>query len=112
MITTIKSMTEAELLDAVVDLGHLFGWRAAHFRPARTAHGWRTPVAADGAGWPDLTLVRGDRLVFAELKSERGKTTTEQTEWLEHLDKVAEVHVWRPGDWADGAIETVLRGVR
>jgi hypothetical protein len=48
-----------------------YGWRAAHFRPARTAKGWRTPVAADGAGFPDLVLVRRTRIVAAELKSGR-----------------------------------------
>jgi hypothetical protein len=102
-------MSEQMLLDAVIDLGHLFGWRIAHFRPAMTKHGWRTPVAADGKGWPDLTLTRGDRLIFAELKSAKGRLTEEQQEWLRALQNAAEVHVWRPSDWSDGSIERVLR---
>jgi hypothetical protein len=28
----------------VIELAKLRGWRTAHFRPARTAHGWRTAV--------------------------------------------------------------------
>jgi hypothetical protein len=103
-------MTEAELSDSVVELAHLFGWRVAHFRPARTAGGWRTPVSADGAGWPDLTMVRGSRLVFCELKSRSGKLSDGQQVWLDVLSAVGEVHVWRPEHWTDGTIERVLRG--
>jgi hypothetical protein len=91
--------------DAVVDLARLNGWRTAHFRPALTQKGWRTPVAADGAGFPDLILARGPRLVVAELKRESGKTSGEQDQWLDAFAAVAamnplvEVHVWRPSDW-------------
>ncbi|MGD0312499.1 MAG: VRR-NUC domain-containing protein [Acidimicrobiales bacterium] len=102
-------MTEQTLLDCVVDAAHLFGWKVAHFRPAMTKHGWRTPVAADGKGWPDLTLVRDNRIVFAELKSARGRLSDEQQDWLDVLDRAAEVHVWRPAEWCDGTIEAVLR---
>lgn len=102
-------MTESELQDAVIELAHLFGWSVAHFRAARTAHGWRTPVAADGAGWPDLVLVR-ERIAFAELKSARGTMSTAQIAWLERLTKAgAETHVWTPTEWADGTIDAELR---
>jgi hypothetical protein len=48
-------------------------------------------------------------LVFAELKSERGKLKPEQEAWLEALRQVpgVEVHVWRPSDM--DAIAEVLR---
>ena len=86
----------------------MLGWKRAHFRPARTAHGWRTPVAADGAGFPDLILVRGDRLLAAELKTESGTLTPAQSEWLEALAAAGmETFVWRPDDW--DAIAKVLR---
>lgn len=102
-------MTEAELQEAVVELAHLFGWRVAHFRPARTAHGWRTPVAADGAGWPDLTLVR-ERVVFAELKGDRGALRPDQIIWQRALAEAgAEHYVWRPKDWHSGLIESLMR---
>jgi hypothetical protein len=103
------AMTEAELLDNVIALGHLFGWKIAHFRPALTKHGWRTPVSADGKGFPDLVLTR-DRVVFAELKSHRGSLADEQVDWQHALVSAgAEYHVWRPDDWLDGSIEAVLR---
>lgn len=110
MTTTAVTMTEAQLSDSVIELAHLLGWRVAHFRPARTAHGWRTPVAADGAGWPDLTMVRGDRIVFAELKSRSGKLSGGQQVWLDALSAVGTVCVWRPEHWTSGEIEAVLRG--
>ena len=103
------TMTEAELQEAVIDLAHLLGWTVAHFRPARTAQGWRTPVAADGAGFPDCVFVR-DRVVYAELKSAKGAPSAAQRRWLDQLDRAgAETYVWRPADWMDGTIESTLR---
>lgn len=103
------SMTEAELSDNVIALAHLFKWKVLLVRPARTVHGWRTPFGADGVGWPDLTLVRGEQLLFVELKA-KGKVTPEQQSWLDVLSKVGTVAVWRPTDWLDGTVERVLRG--
>lgn len=79
-------MREAELQDAIIDAARLGGWKVAHFGAARTEQGWRTPVRADGAGWPDLMLAKpGAPLLAWELKSERGKATDAQLEWLELL---------------------------
>ena len=102
-------MLEKELQECVVDLAHLFGWRVAYFRPARTNKGWVTPVGADGKGWPDLTLVR-ERIVYMELKVGYGKLTPEQSEWGAALMLAgAEWYELRPADWADGTIEAILR---
>jgi hypothetical protein len=57
------------------------------------------------AGFPDLCLVRGRRLVFAELKTDAAasKPTVEQIRWLDHLAGTtdAEVYLWRPQHWED-----------
>lgn len=104
-------MTEAELQSAVIELARLLGYRVAHFRAAQTAKGWRTPVEADGKGFPDLVLVRRPaRLIFVELKGERGRTSPEQREWLELLSPAAEVYTWTPVDWTSGIVEQLLRG--
>lgn len=107
------AQTEAEFQAAVIALAQLCNWRVAHFRPARTADGgWRTAVSADGAGFPDLVLVRGQQLIFAELKTERGKLGPEQAIWLDALLGVAGATrfvmaaLWRPSDWP--AIEKIL----
>ena len=101
---------EASFQAVVVETARLAGWRVAHFRAAKTSKGWRTPVTADGAGWPDLVLVRPPRLIFAELKSETGEVRANQTKWLDVLRLLpqAEVFVWRPSDW-DSLVE-ILTG--
>ena len=93
---------ESELQHAVVELAHLRGWLVAHFRPARLESGRViTPVSADGAGFPDLVLVR-DRVLFVELKSERGRLAPAQELWRDRLLQADAVwHVWRPADWPD-----------
>jgi hypothetical protein len=102
-------VTEDELQDWIVGTARLLGWRIFHARVARTATGWRTAVSYDGAGFPDLVLVR-ERLVFAEIKLERGRLSPEQVVWLDVLREAGqEVHVWRPADWTSGAVEDVLR---
>jgi hypothetical protein len=108
----VKSAADEAFQSVVVEVARLAGWRVAHFRPARTTQGWRTPVTADGAGWPDLVLVRPPRLIFAELKSERGTVSARQTEWLDVLRLLpkAEVYLWHPSDW-DELVE-VLTGSR
>lgn len=102
-------MTETEFADAVAAIAHTFGWHIAHFRPARTAHGWRTPVAYDGKGWPDLVLVHDDppTVLFRELKAERGRLTDEQLRWGAWLESAgADWAVWYPRDLS--TITTIL----
>lgn len=106
-------ISEAQLQDAIIDTAHTLGYIVAHFRPARTEKGWRTPVAADGRGFPDLVLVseRYGRVLFVECKSEDGELSRHQQWWLEMLRAAgAEVYVWRPEDWTTGAVERALRG--
>ena len=115
-MTTQVPVSEAELQQAVIDFAHLLGWRVAHFRPAQNSRGgWRTPVSADGAGFPDLVLARNREVVIAELKSQVGRLRPEQTEWLAALaaidpaDRRLRTFVWRPSDWFDGSIAEALR---
>jgi len=103
------SKPEAAFQRAVLAFANLHGWRTAHFRPGLNRRGqWQTAVQGDGAGFPDLVLVR-ERVVWAELKSDRGKVSAEQQEWINALCRAGqEVYVWRPtpGDWEE--IEMVL----
>jgi hypothetical protein len=93
-------ISETEFLSQVLQVAEMLGWHAAHFRPALTGRGWRTPVQGDlGKGWPDLVLGRGDRLIFAELKRDGAKTTSDQERVLDVLILVGEARVWRPADF-------------
>ncbi len=90
---------EADLDGTILRLAHLYGYMAAHFRPARTDKGWRTAVSGDGAGYPDWHLVRPGRSVFIETKSTKGKVSQAQQVWHEVLRAAGiEVIVARPQD--------------
>lgn len=125
---TAESMLEADLLAKVLGtpqrpgLAITFGWRGYHTHNSQRS----TP------GFPDLCLVRRGRLIMAELKSQRGRATVEQTAWLTDLHEVAaaadihasyaqaermdnrtidpvlEVYLWRPMDYLDGTIAEIL----
>ena len=52
------------------------------------------------AGYPDLTLVRRDRVIMAELKTEHGGVTVDQQRWVTALAATPiEVRIWRPSMW-------------
>ena len=89
--------TEDQFLTWILDRARASRWRTIHVRPGRTGAGeWRTPVQGDGVGFPDLVIVR-DRIVYAEVKSERGTLSTEQAEWRERIIFAGgEWHLWRP----------------
>jgi hypothetical protein len=107
----IPPLSEAEFTRQVLALAKVHGWRTAHFRPAWARSGKMiTAVQGDGKGFPDLVLVKGGRLIFAELKAAEGRLKPEQVEWLNDLSKVPEVgvYLWRPADWP--GIARVLSG--
>ena len=108
-------ISEKDFLEQVIDLAHVFGWKVAHFRPAKTEHGWRTAIQADGKGFPDLVMVHAEkkRLIFAELKSEIGKPSPEQGEWLEDLRECQKTSVDKPLPVEKGVnIKDFLKGCK
>jgi len=83
---------ESEFEGQVRQLARLYGWLCYHT--------WRSINSPPG--FPDLVLVKGPRLVFAELKTATGKLSQAQQEWLDALRETpAEVYLWRPGDWEE-----------
>lgn len=75
------------------------------------AQGWRVYHTFDSRrsspGFPDLVLVR-ERVIFAELKSRKGRLSKAQECWLKALrDAKAEVYVWMPKHWPQ--VQEVLR---
>lgn len=100
MAVHVKPITEAEFTRQVITLAKLRGWRVAHFRSARTKHGWRTAISGDGAGFPDLLLVRDDRIMVRELKVGRNVVFRPQIDWLYAFCKAGvDWGVWRPENW-------------
>ncbi len=107
---------ESDWQRTVIEYAHLRGWRVAHFRPGKTSrtytnkrgeikYVWVTPVQADGKGFFDLVLVRPPRIMFIELKSDKGKLTKEQENWCRLIANTQSENnciswgVWRPADW-------------
>lgn len=94
-------ITHEEFDHLFYQVAHGFGWRAAHFRPAQTSKGYRTPVSGDGKGFLDWLCVR-DRLVVIELKTKKDKLRPDQEEWKAAWEAIkAEVHVFWPKDWEE-----------
>jgi hypothetical protein len=112
-----QAMSERELLRSVLDEMELRGWLVAHFHDSRRDVG-RGQLVGDSAsaGFPDIVAVRGERILFAELKTEKGKLGELQAAWLGALEKAAlgaywhvDVYVWRPIHLLNGALSRVLR---
>lgn len=88
----------------VVELAHLYGWTVAHFRTVRLYPTGRhaTPVAEDGAGFPDLLLVHECGLgpLYRELKAGAGRLEPDQLRWSRLLlGAGADWSLWRDNLW-------------
>lgn len=85
------TITEKIFTGHIIEMSNLMGWKCYHT--------WQSLHSTKG--FPDLAMVRGDRLIFAELKTEKGKLTIEQQAWLDILALTGkcEVYLWRPRDW-------------
>lgn len=99
MTRTGLVITEKDLREQVRDLCKVLGWK--FYFTWTSIHSPR--------GMPDLILCRPPRIIFAELKTDKGNVSPHQQEWIDTLSQcpAAEVYVWRPGD-----IEEIARVLR
>ena len=99
IFATHEKMSEADFQAAVIAYAESLGWLCYHPYDSRRSK----------AGWPDLVMVKGKYIIFAELKSEKGKESEAQIEWLDALEqvKVKSVELWRPVA-SDGEIKRLL----
>lgn len=89
--STLADLTERDWSSQVYELAKLLGWRRYH--TYRSKH--------SAAGFPDEVLVR-DRVVFLELKTEKGKPSPDQRDWLVALIQAGvEAYIARPRDLDD-----------
>lgn len=81
-------MTEKQFQAQVICLAKQTGWLVYHTYDSRRCE----------PGFPDLVLVR-DRILFRELKTEKGRLTLHQRNWGEKLKAAgSDYAVWRPAD--------------
>lgn len=110
---TLPKLSERAFQGQVLAYARLMGWRARHDRATnapRACRSCKAPlrIPRNDAGFLDLLLIRRPRIVWVELKSERGRLTDEQRAEIADLRACGqEVHVWRPSSWPE--IERVLR---
>ena len=84
-------MTEAEFQQQIIDTARLLGWRCYHTFDSRRSE----------AGFPDLVLVR-DRVVHLEVKSETGRLSPEQADWIAAINAAGGTAlVVRPSMWEE-----------
>lgn len=89
-------VTEQQWQRTVMEAAAALGWLCHHTYDSRRSE----------PGLPDLFLVR-ERVIWAELKTQRGRLSREQADWIAALRAAGqEVYVWRPSDW--GEVEAVL----
>lgn len=97
--------TEHQFMRTVIAVATAYGWLVYHTHISKRS----------AEGFPDLCLVRRGRLVFAELKREKGgRVSPAQQEWLDQLavagrdaGGAVRVFLWKPSHWPQ--IEEVLR---
>jgi hypothetical protein len=60
-------------------------------------------------GYPDWHIVGHGKSIFRECKTEHGRITKDQDQWISRLREAGyDVEVWRPRDWFDGRIQREL----
>jgi hypothetical protein len=94
---TLKSLeTEREFQSRVTELARMLGWSVYSVPDSRRA---------TLSGYPDLTMwrVTDRRLIFAELKREKGRISPAQEVIIGELRALgrAEVVIWKPSDWPE-----------
>lgn len=96
----ISKWPEKTFQQQVINLARQLGWKAYHPYDSRRS----VP------GYPDLTLCHAEHgVIWAELKTEKGRVSPAQREWLDHLTAAGQTAViWRPRQWADRTIHEAL----
>lgn len=88
-IQKLPAVTERAFQAQVISMAKMLGWMVYHTHDSRRSE----------PGFPDLVLVR-ERIIYAELKTDKGRQSPEQLIWLSKLNQAgAETYLWRPRDW-------------
>lgn len=75
MSEKLVALSEKELQSTVIEIMRWQAWRVYHTYDSRRSE----------PGFPDVVAVKGPRLLFVEFKTEKGKVTIDQKDWLDQL---------------------------
>ena len=95
------TISEKQLQDQIIRIAKAAGWLVYHTHDSRRS----------APGFPDLVLVHPvqRRVLYRELKTQKGALSKDQKTWLNALhDAGADVAVWRPIDYLDDTINEQL----
>lgn len=109
-MTTAPPLTERQFQTQVRELFGRLGWTHIY----HTYDSRRSDI-----GFVDLVLVHPKHgILFAEIKTDKGRTTPEQDAWIDAINVASAAHggpriavVWRPSDW-DRIVDIAQRGLR
>ena len=76
------TVSEAAFMDTILQASALYGWLAYHTHDSRRST----------AGFPDLVLIKPPRVLFLEVKSERGRLSRAQADVLAMLQECGPGH--------------------
>ena len=96
-------ISEKALGQYLHDLGTLYNWEMYHQVDTGACPNCHRPNYSKrvGKGFPDWVMAHENgRLIFAELKSQKGVLEDEQAAWLKtvYAGQGREVYLWRPSD--------------
>ncbi len=75
----------------VIQLAKANGWLCYHTYCSKRSE----------PGFPDLTMVKSDRILCVELKTNTEEATAAQREWLAALNRAGvPACIWKPKDWS------------
>ena len=102
----IRLITERDWQTFVIQLAVARKWKYYHPPDNKPINGRIQRVVA---GFPDLVLIKDGRMVYAELKREKGIISLEQAEWIKEIKACGiECYVWRPSQVA--SVIKILNG--
>jgi hypothetical protein len=95
-------ISEEDFQEVIVGLATTFRWLSWHDNDSRRNDG----------GLPDLIIIR-ERVLWRELKAERGKLKPEQAAWGQRLLRCGQDWgIWRPSDWLTEIVPTLTAQIR
>jgi len=91
MGNSYTGISEKEFQQQVIDLAKLRGYEFVY-------HTWSSKHSP--TGFPDLIMLKGKKMIVAELKVGKNQLSAEQYFWLCAFGEITKnVFVWYPEDW-------------